>query len=61
MSYLRYVCLIEYSGVQHILFCVFCLVCLCLVCLRFSLTFIKQIIPALGLYVKFGLYIIYVY
>ena len=28
MSYLRYLCLFVYSGVQHILCCVLCLVCL---------------------------------
>jgi len=31
MSYLRYLCLLEYSGVQHILCCVFCLVFLRLI------------------------------
>ena len=31
MSYLRYLCLIVYSGVLHILCCVFCFVCFCLV------------------------------
>jgi len=31
MSYLRYLCLFTYSGVQHILHCVFCFVCLRLV------------------------------
>ena len=28
LSYLRYLCLFAYSGVQHILCCVFCFVCL---------------------------------
>ena len=28
MSYLRYLCLFTYSGVQHILCCVFCFRCL---------------------------------
>ena len=28
MSYLRYLCLLTHSGVQHILRCVFCFVCL---------------------------------
>jgi hypothetical protein len=32
MSYLRFLCLFAYNGVQHILCCVFCLVCLRLVC-----------------------------
>ena len=27
-SYLRYLCLLTYSGIQHILCCVFCFVCL---------------------------------
>ena len=52
MSYLRYMCLLAYSGVHHILCCVFCFVCLRLVCpmflwivhfslpLRYTLTFI---------------------
>jgi hypothetical protein len=31
MSYLRYVCLLAYSGIQHILCCVFCFVSLRLV------------------------------
>jgi hypothetical protein len=31
MSYLRYVCLLVHSGVQHILSCVFCFVCVHLV------------------------------
>ena len=31
MSYLRYLCLFLYSGVQHILCCIFCFVCLRLV------------------------------
>jgi hypothetical protein len=31
MSYLRYLCLLTYSGVQHILCCVSCFVCLRLV------------------------------
>ena len=31
LSYLRYVCLFPYSGVQHTLWCAFCLVCLRLV------------------------------
>ena len=31
MSYLYYLCLFAYSGVQHILCCVFCFVCLPLV------------------------------
>jgi hypothetical protein len=31
MSYLRYLCLLAYSGVQHILCCVLCFVCLRLV------------------------------
>ena len=31
LSYLRYLCLFAYSGVQHILCCVFCFVCLRLV------------------------------
>jgi hypothetical protein len=32
MSFLRYLCLFAYSGVQHILSCVFCFVCLRLMC-----------------------------
>jgi len=32
MSYLRYLCLFAYSGVQHILCCV--VLCFCFVCLR---------------------------
>jgi hypothetical protein len=32
MFYLRYLYLLPYSGVQHILWCVFCFVCLPLVC-----------------------------
>jgi hypothetical protein len=31
MSYLRYLCLLAYSCVQHILCCVFCFTCLRLV------------------------------
>jgi hypothetical protein len=31
MSYLRYLCLLAYSGVQHILCCVFCFASLRLV------------------------------
>ena len=34
MSYLRYLCLYAYSGVQHILFCV---LCFCFVFLRLVL------------------------
>ena len=33
MSYLRYLCLFAYSGIQHILCCVACCARVCLVCL----------------------------
>jgi hypothetical protein len=40
MSYLRYLCLFTFSGVQHILCCVFCFVCLCLVsCVPYVVSF----------------------
>ena len=55
MSYLRYLCLFSYSGIQHILCCLLCSCSFCVLCaqccqflwivhswllLRFSLTFI---------------------
>jgi len=37
MSYLRYLCVLAYSGVQHILWCVFALfvVIMCTLCCQF--------------------------
>ena len=66
MSYLRYLCLLEYSGVHHILHCVFCfLLFVCVLCtqyiqflgivqywfpLRFSLTFTYTMTPKWYIY-----------
>ena len=58
MSYLRYLCLLAYSGVQHILCCVFCFVCLPLVfCVpnvaNFSgLSILELVFP--GIYLVWG-------
>jgi len=39
MSYLRYVCLLSYSGVQHILCCIFYFVFLRTLCCQFLCIF----------------------
>ena len=47
MSYLRYVCLPRYNGVQHILCSVLCFVCLCLV------SYVANITSFSGLYILY--------
>ena len=48
MSYLRYFCLLAYSGVQHILCCIFGWFCLRLVypILSFYLDYLFVIVPS---------------
>jgi hypothetical protein len=46
MSYLRYMCLFAYSGVQHILCCVFVFFVLCTLCCRF-LWILRLVYPML--------------
>jgi hypothetical protein len=55
MSYLRYLCLFVYSGVQHIWCCVFCFVFIRIVypMLPVSLDFPFLIAPSVFLYVYF--------
>ena len=58
MSLLCFLCLLAYSGVQHILCCVFCFVCLCLVlCVPIVASFSGMSIPDC----PFGFYNVYLH